>query len=148
MKSVLVVCIGNICRSPMAQGVLAAAMPDLTVTSAGVEAMVGMPADPMAVRLMGARGIDISAHRARQINRQMCTENDMVLVMDDEQRRDIVQRYPQASGKIFRLGEFIDRDVPDPYRRPEQAFRDALALIDTGAQQWLQRIQKLTQATP
>lgn len=143
MTSILVICEGNICRSPMAQGLLAAALPAMQVRSAGLGALVGSPADGTAVQLMRERGIDISAHRATQINRAMCLESDIVLVMDPEQRTRVESLYPQARGRVFRIGEYTKRDIPDPYRQPEQAFRAALSLIDEGAQEWLRRIHKL-----
>jgi protein-tyrosine phosphatase len=143
MKSILVVCEGNICRSPMAQGLLAAALPQVQVHSAGLGAMIGSPAEETAVRLMQARGIDISAHRATQITRQMCVQADMVLVMDADQRKRLEAMYPQACGRVFRVGEYSKRDIPDPYRQPERAFRDALSLIDEGLREWLQRIHRL-----
>jgi protein-tyrosine phosphatase len=144
MNSILVICEGNICRSPMAQGLLAHALPNIAVHSAGLTAMVGYPADDIAVRLMSERGIDISAHRAMDINREMCLHSDIILVMDTEQRQRLEERYPQACGRIFRLGEFGKFDVPDPYRQPEQAFRQAFALIETSTREWLQRIHKLS----
>jgi protein-tyrosine phosphatase len=143
VKTILVVCEGNICRSPMAQGLMAAALPDANVRSAGLGALIGSPADETALRLMQARGIDISAHRAQQITRVMCLESDVVLVMDAEQRERLEQVYPQARGRVFRVGEHTKRDIPDPYRQPEKAFSDALSLIDEGVREWLHRINRL-----
>ena len=143
MKSILVVCIGNICRSPMAQGLLADALPGMQVRSAGLGALVGMPADPTAVRLMQDRGIDISEHRALQLTRQMCLDSEIVLVMDTEQRQNVEELYPQSKGRVFRLGEFSKRDVPDPYRKPEAAFRASFSLIDESVRDWIERIKRL-----
>ena len=143
MNSILVVCEGNICRSPMAQGLLAAALPQVQVHSAGLGAMIGMPADETAIGLMDERGIDIRGHRARQIHREMCLQADLVLVMDADQRKRLEAMYPQACGRVFRVGEYSKRDIPDPYRQPERAFRDALSLIDEGLREWLQRIHRL-----
>src|SRR2546428_9163909 len=70
-KRVPIVCTGNICRSPMAEALLARRLRDRgiegTVTSAGISALVGYPADAMARELMTARGLDLGAHRARQL---------------------------------------------------------------------------------
>jgi len=143
MKSILTVCIGNICRSPMAEGLLAAALPGITVSSAGIGALVGHSADATAQLLMKQRGVDISAHRARQVTREMCQQADLVLVMDADQRRELQGKYPSVFGKIYRICEYTKQDVPDPYTQPEAAFREALALIDNGVQAWLQRIDKL-----
>lgn len=143
MKSILIVCEGNICRSPMAEGLLASALPDVRLHSAGLSALVGQPADETAIDLLARRGIDIGAHRARQINRQICLESDVVLVMEKEQRRRLEKTYPETCGRVFRLGEFLDQDVPDPYRQPPEAFRSALALIDKSISQWVPRIQRL-----
>lgn len=144
MRSVLVVCIGNICRSPIGEALLASALPDLEVTSAGVGALVGQPADPLARALMAERGMDIEAHRARQLTSLMCQEADLILVMDEEQRLHVNQRHPLARGKLFRLGDIARVDIPDPYRRGRAAFDQAFQLIDAGAKAWTERIKKIT----
>lgn len=144
MKSVLVVCIGNICRSPMGEALIAAALPQLEVASAGVGALVGQPADPLARQLMAERGLDIESHRARQLTNLMCQQADLILVMDEEQRLQINQRHPLTRGKLFRLGEVARVDIPDPYRLGRPAFEQALQLIDAGASAWVERIRKLS----
>ncbi|HZY15419.1 MAG TPA: low molecular weight protein-tyrosine-phosphatase [Ramlibacter sp.] len=143
MKAILTVCEGNICRSPMAQGLLAAALPHCSVHSAGLGALIGQPADPIAVELMRERGIDIRSHRARQLTRRLCLDADVVLVMEREQRRRLEELYPETCGRVFRLAEHADRDVPDPYRQPPAAFRAALSIIDQGVAAWLERLQRL-----
>jgi protein-tyrosine phosphatase len=102
-----------------------------------------MPADETAVRLMHARGIDITSHRAQQITREMCMQAELVLAMSSDQRKQLEKTYPFACGRVFRLCEFGKHDIPDPYRQPEQAFRESLQLIDQGVRDWLQRIQKI-----
>jgi protein-tyrosine phosphatase len=143
VNSILVVCEGNICRSPMAQGILQAALPLVKVRSAGLGALIGMPADPNAMLLMNERGIDISQHRAMQITHDMCLNADLVFVMTQSQRERAESLYPLARGRVFRLGQYMKQDIPDPYRMPERAFRHALDLIDEGAREWLRRIAKL-----
>ncbi|MEJ7930614.1 low molecular weight protein-tyrosine-phosphatase [Ramlibacter sp. AN1015] len=143
MKSILVVCEGNICRSPMGQALLAQALPVAHVQSAGLGALVGYPADSTAMQLMAARGLDISAHRAQQITRALCLQSDLVLVMDTDQRQRVEALYPQVRGRVFRLAEPLKQDIPDPFRQSELAFREALALIDAGTTGWLRRIVRL-----
>jgi len=143
MKSILVLCEGNICRSPMAEGLISAALPDSRVLSAGLQALVGKPADDAAQQLMRERGIDIGRHRALQVTRPMCLDADIILVMEREQRQRLQDLYPEVCGRVFRLGEYIDLDVPDPYRQPLSAFRTALSVIDKGVEHWLRRIKRL-----
>lgn len=130
------VCIGNICRSPMAEALLrrdlAASHPNVRVESAGLHALVGHPADPIAVELMKERGVELEAHRARQLTPPMVREADLILVMDGRQQKAIEEMYPPARGKVHRLGKWQDADIPDPYRQPREAFVNALTLIERG----------------
>lgn len=142
MNSLLLVCEGNICRSPMAAGIISAALPGVRVQSAGLGALVGVPADPEAVRLMAARGIDIAAHRGTQIQREICLRAELILVMEQMQRHRLEQMYPPVRGRVFRLLEHTGTDVPDPYRKPEEVFRYALRQIDEGVEHWLRRIKR------
>jgi len=128
----------------MAEHLLASALPDVEFGSAGLEALVGHPADPTACELMDERGISLAAHRARQISLDMCQRADLILVMDREQRRWVEEQYLFAIGKVFRLGEFSDRDVPDPYRAGRDVFRQSLSLIEDGAQEWAKRISRVS----
>jgi protein-tyrosine phosphatase len=127
----------------MAEGLMATLLPQVVFRSAGLGAMVGSPADEAAVQLMMERGIDIAGHRAQQITRALCLESDMVLVMEREQRQRLEETYPEACGRVFRLGEYINQDVPDPYRQPVAAFQTALAIIEDGVSHWVQRIRRL-----
>jgi protein-tyrosine phosphatase len=147
MKRILVVCEGNICRSPMAQGVLAHSLPGINVSSAGLGALIGYPADPWAISLMAERRIDIAAHRARQITRPICAEADLILVMTSEQKHRLADLYPEFSGRVFRLGEHARSDIPDPFRLGESAFRGSLAILDECLASWLPRIRRLTEST-
>lgn len=143
MRNLLVVCIGNICRSPMAAGLLGAALPQCQVTSAGLGALVGQPADPIACALMAERAVPIDAHRAQQLLPQMCRSADLILVMDTAQRRAVERLHPPSSGKVFRLAEHRQHDIEDPYRRGREAFEAALAWIEDGAGHWVQRIKRV-----
>ena len=143
IRHILVVCVGNICRSPMAEQLLKSALrgqTEITVASAGLGALVGHPADDHALALMEDLGEDISAHRARQIHPDMVRAADLVLVMEAGHKRAIDAVDATARGKVHRLGEWQDKDIDDPYQQAKAAFADALQDIQAGVTAWVERI--------
>ncbi len=108
---VLVVCTGNICRSPAAELLLRAGLGSVAgveVTSAGLSAPVGAPvAEPMA-RLLRARGVDPGTSRARQLQPSAVRDADLVLTMTAAQRRAVVTSVPSAVRRAFTLVEFAE----------------------------------------
>jgi len=143
IRHILVVCVGNICRSPMAEALLRRELrgqAGITVESAGLGALVGHSADPHALELMAEIGEDIGAHRARQLHPDMVRAADLVLVMETGHKRAIDEADATARGKVYRLGEWQGRDIDDPYRQPRAAFEDALADIREGVKSWAEKI--------
>ena len=126
IDSILVVCVGNICRSPMAEGLLRQSLPDRRIASAGIDALAGQPADPIAIELMRARDLDITAHRARQLQPRMIIDAGMVLVMELAHRRHLESQYPPARGKIFRLCEEASAASEARQRRNRRGNPDSL----------------------
>lgn len=138
---ILVVCVGNICRSPVAEALLKAQELQRTVESAGIGALVGEPANSAFFALLSERGIDLSAHRARQLDESLLRASDLVLVMEQDHQRWIEERWPRARGRVYRWGQWSGFDVPDPYRRGEQVCREVLQLIDRGLEEWIPRLR-------
>lgn len=113
----------------------------ITVESAGLGALVGNPASEHSVDLMAELGEDITSHRARQIHPDMVRAADLVLVMEAGHKRAIDDADPTARGKVYRLGEWQDRDIDDPYRQPRAAYEEALEGIEAGVASWAERIR-------
>ena len=141
ISRILIVCVGNVCRSPMAEGLMKNLLPGYSIVSAGLGARDGSPADPVSVELMQERGIDISAHRARQLDTVIISEADLVLVMELDHQHHLEQLFPLARGKIFRLCERSKIDIADPYAQSKEAFENAAELITLGVSEWIERIQ-------
>lgn len=143
-KRVMLICTGNICRSPMAAAVLKEGLRQggahVEVVSAGLAALGEYPADAQAIKLMEERGLDLHTHRATQFTAHNGLESDLILVMSTEQRQIVEENWPLLHGRVYRLGHWGNFDVNDPYRRGERAFRKALNTIDAGVGQWLEII--------
>ena len=127
----------------MAEALLRRALPGTTIRSAGLQAMIGHPADPFAVQLMAEQGLDITSHRAQQISSQLVREADLILTMDREQKKAVESRYVESKGKVYRLGEFGQYDIADPYREGIDSFRAAYRLIDDGVNLFAQRLGQM-----
>lgn len=139
-KHILVVCIGNICRSPTAEFLFRQQLAhrNVHVSSAGLGALVGRPMDGHAIQILKDHGIDAAEHRARQIDSAMLRKADLILAMERRHIAAAARLAPESSGKLFLLGKWLDAgDVPDPYRQPRQVFEHVYTLIECGVESWL-----------
>lgn len=112
MGTILLVCTGNICRSPMAAGVLSKLLldrgiQDVQVESCGVSAWDGSPPTPEAVVAMREHDIDISSYRARRMNRRLIESADVIVGMASEHRDAARRLVPSASARAFTLKELV-----------------------------------------
>lgn len=144
-KKILIVCIGNICRSPTAEHLLGAALASsgIQVSSAGLVALRDHPLDPLAGQVLAEHGHVPLAHRARQLDAGAVSEADLILVMEQRHIERVLDLAPEARGKVFLLGKWQhDREITDPYRQGKPAFVQAYALIEQAAQAWAQRLAR------
>jgi protein-tyrosine phosphatase len=147
MRSILVVCAGNLCRSPMAAGLLKEALPDCLTVSAGFIALDGEHADPIAIDVMQERGVDIREHRALRLAPWLVSQADLILVMTREQRNALYHQFPSALGKVFRVGEHGGYDVIDPVGQSRAVFEQVFDLLSAGVEAWTTRIEAVSQTT-
>lgn len=138
--NILVVCVGNICRSPMAEALLKQRYPDKAIDSAGVGALVGHPADPAALEIMTAQQLDITKHIAKQIDEKLAKKADIIFTMSDGQTKWIEERWPFCRGKTFKLGHWMNKDIADPYKHEMSAFETAYQDIVESLEQWADKI--------
>ena len=142
MKTILFVCTGNICRSPMAEGLFRHLTRDRTtdyaVVSAGVGAIAGQPPSENAVRALRERGIDIAGQRSRPLSADLVERADYILGMTHGHLDTIGAVFPQAMEKTFLLREFDDtldefeKDIPDPIGEGLEVYRNCRDHIEQG----------------
>lgn len=141
MTSVLVICTGNVCRSPIAEGFLRAALDDRwaerapSVSSAGTAGWEGAGAMPESITSAAERGVDISTHVARRLAAEQVREADVLIAMADEHRRAISWEVPDAASKTFTLKELVRLlealPAPDPDIPPEVGLRERVLEADS-----------------
>jgi protein-tyrosine phosphatase len=146
VKTVLTVCTGNICRSPVTEAVLRAGLPDLRIGSAGLHALVGHDTDPDSAAAATAQGIVLRTHAARQFDDAIGRAADIILVMETHHRRDIGARWPHLLGKTFLLGHFDGaQEVPDPHRQGQGMHAHAVEIIMRCSASWMQQLEQMRQ---
>lgn len=143
IQRILIVCVGNICRSPMAEALLRDRLRgrNVDVESAGLAALVGKPIDADAGAVLAAHGLVADAHVARKLTPELIASADLVLAMDQRQLSAIRAIAPQARGKTYLLGHWIQRaDIADPYGQARPVFEDTFALIERAVDAWIKRL--------
>ncbi|MGQ4880223.1 low molecular weight protein-tyrosine-phosphatase [Billgrantia sp. LNSP4103-1] len=141
---ILILCTGNICRSPVAAAMLKARLPDRDIATAGLNALEGQEVEPTARLLAEAAGLNVDDHQARQVDADMLFKADLVLVMSDGQRLAVGQMAPSVLGKTMLFGRWLDagqgREIPDPYRKSTEAFRHVHQLLLEAADGWIGKL--------
>lgn len=136
---ILMVCLGNICRSPLAEGILQSKLPrdQFIVDSAGTGNWhVGRQPDSRSIAIAKLRGLDISKQKGRQFTTKDFETNDYIFVMDNSNYRNVIQLAPnqEAKSKVsLILNDLFPNenvDVPDPYYGMEDGFSNVYGMLD------------------
>lgn len=146
-ERILVICAGNICRSPYAAERLQRLMPAHTVHSAGLltekSGLIGASAASEAQEVAGTLGIDLSTHRAQQVTTAMVDSSDLILVMNPNQIDILSRMFPKARHKAMLFGHWVGvSQIDDPYHKPSVVFQQVYAVLDRAAKAWADKISK------
>ncbi|NGZ01759.1 MAG: hypothetical protein CV090_01760 [Nitrospira sp. WS238] len=135
-RAILVVCKGNICRSPLAEAYLKCLIEKhgvpIAVQSAGLETSFGKPAHPLAQVVGTQGGLRLDKHATQPLHKEQVERADMIIVMEWRQRNRVLKLYPQAGSKVFLLRQFYDqsaREVADPYSGTLEDFQTCFSMI-------------------
>ena len=149
-RKILLVCTGNICRSPLAAALLQRALTErgvegMDVSSAGTGAWDGAPVSEGAYLVGLERGLDLSAHRARLLTRELIEEADLVLTMARHHRARVDEL--GGEGRVFVLGEYAGREgdeaeVSDPFGGDLEVYRDTCVELEALIEAAVERIVK------
>ncbi len=143
INSILVVCVGNICRSPTGERLLKMSLPDKRIESAGISAMVGYEADATASSVASEHGVALDGHVAQQLTSGMCRDYDLILVME-KKHVDLVNRInPSVRGKTMLFGHWLNQqEIADPYKKSRDAFEAVYGLLENAAQKWVNALSR------
>jgi len=137
--NVLMVCTGNICRSPLAAALLARSLQEsqikgVCVRSAGTLEMNGRSASFWALQIARQHGLDLTKHKARKATQELVAQSDIVVAMSPENAEYLISLYPQAAQRMITL------QIPDPYGQARPAYEEAFDKIQEAIPMLLDRI--------
>lgn len=140
-KRILIVCTGNICRSPIAERLLRSNLGEKVIDSAGTGALIGHPADDTAISVSENHGLSLDNHKAQQFTARLARNYDLILVMEKGHLESISKIAPEARGKTMLLGHWSgQKEIPDPYRKSREAFESVYNLIEEACGLWAKKL--------
>ena len=143
IDSVLTVCTGNICRSPLGAALLRAGLGTdrMRIASAGIGARAGAPAYTTTLEIARANGLDLEDHVARQFTASLGQKHSLILAMNTGHRHAMMETAPQLSGRIMLFDHWTGAaGIPDPYGHARAIHEDVFARLEMAAQAWTQRL--------
>jgi protein-tyrosine-phosphatase/predicted ATP-grasp superfamily ATP-dependent carboligase len=132
LKSLLFLCYGNICRSPVAEQLARIAFTNLEIESAGFYEREGRPSPQNIISAANRMGIDLVHCSSRCVTKQQIERADLIFVMDANNYSDLVRKYPKAASRTLLLGLFLEQptvNIPDPYRASDEKTWEVVSQI-------------------
>ena len=144
-ERVLMVCIGNICRSPLAEALWNHRIgvgKDFSkrAGSAGLYARFGDVIHPHSQELLNRHGVPLPEEGSTPWSAVDLRSWDLILVMEASHREEIEQRSPTMRGRVFTLGHWSSFSIPDPMGKSLQAFEEVYQAIDQGVDEWIKKL--------
>lgn len=145
-QKILVVCLGNICRSPIGEKLLQQHLPDKHIASAGLgtqkSGLLGKEADHSANQIAQEHGLSLEGHKAQQLTQSLCQNYDLILVMEKKHLESICHLAPEVRGKTMLFGQWLSqKEIPDPYMKSREAFEFAYRQLELASQAWANKIK-------
>ncbi len=150
---ILVVCTGNICRSPLAEALLRQQLTadgrshTAQVRSAGTRAQTGQPVDETVLYLAQRQpelARNLQAHRSQPLDGTLIWWADLILVMESHHGKRVTEMDPSARSKVHLMGRWIRRPVGDPYLKHEGVYRETQELIELAVSSWRNKLNHLS----
>lgn len=116
-------------------------LPTKTIDSAGTGALIGHAADESAIKIASLHGLSLEGHIAQQFTSVLSRKYDLILVMEKYHIEQIGRIAPEARGKTMLFGQWLgQREIPDPYRKSDEAFASVYKLIEQAGNRWAEKL--------
>ena len=151
MRRVLLICTANVCRSPLAQGLLKKQLSDQglggewEVNSAGSWTEGGVPVDPLVREMLADRGIKAGEWRSREVTEKMLVEANLVLTMEAGHQEALQVEFPEQADKVYMLSELVGErvNVTDPVGKDDGEYYEVLGVIEGYLEGAMERMKGL-----
>lgn len=141
IDSILVICVGNLCRSPVAGGFLHQLLPEKKISSAGLKANPRLNRDAVTLDVATDLGLDLSNHTPRKLSAGLIEEHDLILVMEKFHQKAVLEKAPTAAGKMFLMGHWSAmREITDPFRQSIDLYQLVFSQLRHDAGQWAAKL--------